>query len=60
MTASYQAREQCPYPSRQALEDALEAEERRTAESVPPPCGAATLHALPGAADGGEYGEPAA
>ena len=60
MTASYGAREQCPYPSRQALEDALEAEERRAAGAVPPPSEAATLRVLPGAGEGSEYGEPAA
>ena len=59
MTASYGAREQCPYPSRQALEDALEAEERRAAGAVPH-SEAATMRVLPGAGEGPEYGEPAA
>ena len=60
MTSSYEVREQCPYPSRQALEDALEAEQRMTTGAVPPPGEAAALRVLPGVEEDGEYGEPAA
>jgi hypothetical protein len=60
MTASYEAREHCAYPSRRALEEAFEAELRRNLPSVPPENEEATMRVLPGTDDCGEYGAPAA